>query len=864
MNGMSAFSSPSPVLLYLGNVAAVSVIVCSAGLLVERLCGKASLAFRHVLLVAALASAVAAPVVIAVTLARGSSLVRLSVGGEDQPDSAARVTRIAAQGEGTLALGELSARDEPVGADADKHRGAELKLAGGTSSQVERPSELRVGPTWSWLGLLQMLGATLAALWIAGCIACSLRLVLGLREVRRLRRGLGPVADARLRTMAAAESKKLGLRRVPELYESPTAPSPLVIGIIRPIVVLPVGLGATFNARQLACLFRHELAHVARRDHHVGVLQRVATIVFWWNPLIHRMSERVAALRELICDDVATGADEAVGADGADACAGADGYAAMLVELAGRVANSRVLPATMGVLEGSAGEFSQRIHRLLDADRRIVAKLSGRSKALAAGFCLLLLLPAAAPVEVHAAADESPAPAGESRELSSVVADEVAEEVANESDDAWGRREATPVKWPRVLRGVIRDINGKPIAGARVRFDCEKIHEYSIGRWDEVLDSQSLVTGADGIYSFDAAKLPKLTHRPFSLTLTCTAEGYADTRWWNWYSRKDIDVGEHLTNVDMKPGRVVAGRCVDPNGLPVAGAVVKMASGYDSNANNGLSSWAWAPRETDADGKFSFSVPRTGDASFEIWAIHPEWSPKRMAVPKDRDHLGDIRLERGAPVEGTVLHTDGTPAAGVVVVAESVDSGDLPSIGFAVHVAARTDGAGHYTMQPLAGAYKIFLSQAEKNENSLEHPFAVAAAPLPVVTPARVELAGTEPKVVDFRGGRTLTVSGTIRWLDGRPVGGSEVQASYMPEDNGTGIWIARALTDEEGRYTIELPNPIADVSIHSSGEYDEDRVWCSAFPVDTVDAEQRSEQNIQLKPLDDDLDGADWVLKPS
>src|SRR5262245_4475814 len=73
-------------------------------------------------------------------------------------------------------------------------------------------------------------------------------------------------------------------------------------------------------------------------------------------------------------------------------------------------------------------------------------------------------------------------------------------------------------KWPTVLRGVVKDVDGKPIAGAHVRFDFEKIHEYNNGCWYEPIDSQSQVTGDNGEYRFDASKLEQLTHRPFLLS----------------------------------------------------------------------------------------------------------------------------------------------------------------------------------------------------------------------------------------------------------------------------------------------------------------------------------------------------------
>src|SRR5207244_4030221 len=122
------------------------------------------------------------------------------------------------------------------------------------------------------------------------------------------------------------------------------------------------------------------------------------------------------------------------------------------------------------------------------------------------------------------------------------------------------------------------------------------------------------------------------------------AKGYADAKWWCWYSHDDVNLEEHLTNVKMLPGRVVRGRCIDPDGVPVSGAIVKMAHGYDSNSPAG--NWAWDPRKTQDDGTFEFSVPRDDKGVFEVWTVYPQWAPRRVALPSGGNDLGDIRLRR--------------------------------------------------------------------------------------------------------------------------------------------------------------------------------------------------------------------------
>jgi protocatechuate 3,4-dioxygenase beta subunit len=418
-----------------------------------------------------------------------------------------------------------------------------------------------------------------------------------------------------------------------------------------------------------------------------------------------------------------------------------------------------------------------------------------------------------------------------------------------------------PFKWPTVLRGIVKDVDGKPIAGAHVRLDFEKVHEYNIGRWDEPIDSQSMVTGENGEYRFDCSKFEQLTHRPFSLTLSCTADGYADTKWWIWYGRRDVTQNPNLTNLKMLPGRTVHGRCIDPDGNPLAGAVIKMCGDVDTR--NAVAGMAWTPRKTAADGKFEFNVPSDMHGTLSIWVVHPEWPPRCVQLATTEKDFGDVRMRNGSPVQGIVQGADGKPIAGAVVVAENLESHSLKSRLFFNKIATRTDAKGNYKLQPLLGKYKLYLSQAEETDNNFEQQFVVADGPPPLVAPMRVEVFAFDPQTKDFFAGPIAKVHGTIHWEDGRPVEHVEVKASYLPPENGTGIWIARAETNAAGEYTLELPNPIDNVSINAIGSYDTKRVWHSAVPVETVVAKQASDQYISLNLIDRDIDGIDWVLKP-
>ncbi len=77
--------------------------------------------------------------------------------------------------------------------------------------------------------------------------------------------------------------------------------SPLVVGLWRPVIVLPPGLGESERAMALA----HEWAHVRRGDLWLGLVFTLARALFWFHPVAHRATREAELAREEACDRAA-------------------------------------------------------------------------------------------------------------------------------------------------------------------------------------------------------------------------------------------------------------------------------------------------------------------------------------------------------------------------------------------------------------------------------------------------------------------------------------------------------------------------------------------------------------------------------
>ena len=81
----------------------------------------------------------------------------------------------------------------------------------------------------------------------------------------------------------------------------------MVLGYLRPVVLMPVRLLTGMPERQIEYILLHELAHIRRHDYAVNLLQTLAEGLLFYHPAVWWISGVIRMERENCCDDVAAG-----------------------------------------------------------------------------------------------------------------------------------------------------------------------------------------------------------------------------------------------------------------------------------------------------------------------------------------------------------------------------------------------------------------------------------------------------------------------------------------------------------------------------------------------------------------------------
>jgi hypothetical protein len=78
---------------------------------------------------------------------------------------------------------------------------------------------------------------------------------------------------------------------------------PSVVGVLRPVVLLPSALPGRLTGQQLDAVLAHEFEHIARHDNLKAHAHRLVETLFWFHPLVWYIGRQLDEERERACDE---------------------------------------------------------------------------------------------------------------------------------------------------------------------------------------------------------------------------------------------------------------------------------------------------------------------------------------------------------------------------------------------------------------------------------------------------------------------------------------------------------------------------------------------------------------------------------
>ncbi len=133
-------------------------------------------------------------------------------------------------------------------------------------------------------------------IWLIGAALSFARYTAGYVRFRRVLMGTLQTTDGQ----TARVYRELAPARRPRLFCSPYVKTPMLLGLCRPLIVLPQGEISADAARNI---LRHELTHYRRGDLYVKWFFVLAASLHWFNPLMPLFRRELDRVCELSCDE---------------------------------------------------------------------------------------------------------------------------------------------------------------------------------------------------------------------------------------------------------------------------------------------------------------------------------------------------------------------------------------------------------------------------------------------------------------------------------------------------------------------------------------------------------------------------------
>lgn len=130
-----------------------------------------------------------------------------------------------------------------------------------------------------------------SVIWVCGFLAVAICWLYRWRRIHVLQNS------------AYAVNVQTSLPNPVPVMSAPDLIAPGVVGILRPVLLLPEGIADHLNQPQLDAILAHEFCHVRRRDNLTAAIHMVVQSIFWFHPLTWWIGTRLVAERERACDE---------------------------------------------------------------------------------------------------------------------------------------------------------------------------------------------------------------------------------------------------------------------------------------------------------------------------------------------------------------------------------------------------------------------------------------------------------------------------------------------------------------------------------------------------------------------------------
>lgn len=171
-------------------------------------------------------------------------------------------------------------------------------------------------------------------------------------------------------------AEQVGISKPVKIWISGIIASPVTIGYLKPIILVPLAAVANLTPYQMEAVLLHELAHIRRHDYLINLIINCIQTVLYFNPFVKLFIKTIEKERERSCDELVMQFQY-----------DAHNYASALLMLE----RNSIHAQQMAIAASGKSDLLSRVERILNVDKKNVFSFNKMAGLLAGLLCIIVL-----------------------------------------------------------------------------------------------------------------------------------------------------------------------------------------------------------------------------------------------------------------------------------------------------------------------------------------------------------------------------------------------------------------------------------------------------------------------------------------
>lgn len=146
------------------------------------------------------------------------------------------------------------------------------------------------------------IGLILFTLWGIGIFIMIFLIIKSRLRFRRIKNSALPLQNPAVRRLYRQCLEEMHIAKPVPVYSTAFLKSPVISGLFRPRIYLPIHLISDYNANDIKYMMMHELVHYKCKDAMANFFMNIIGVLYWFNPLVWYSLKEMKDDREVACD----------------------------------------------------------------------------------------------------------------------------------------------------------------------------------------------------------------------------------------------------------------------------------------------------------------------------------------------------------------------------------------------------------------------------------------------------------------------------------------------------------------------------------------------------------------------------------